>query len=182
VDCHRAIGADMNGALASSWRALLAAFALAGAVPAAGQDPQPFSLAEVDFSPNCDPNAAFERLMVLLLPGSATGADSAQPAFDEPLYNAAAGAVMHVLDLEHEAPWHGLRLVGVRYYHGIESGPSNHSLVFADNPERVREVWNARGWNLPPAGETRVIEDEEILTAIGIEADGRGAAVTCFVD
>ena len=70
----------------------------------------------------------------------------------------------------------------VRLHHGIESGPSNHSLIFADDPERLRQVWNARGWNLPPAGEPRVLEDAVITTAVGLERVGEHTAVTRFRD
>jgi hypothetical protein len=161
---------------------LLAASILTAGSSAVAQPSQPpFSYQDVDFTPGCRPNAAFDRLLGVLLPRSAGGED-AEPEFDEPLYNAVSGYSYHVLHLSNAAEWNGLRLVEVRLHHGIESGPSNASLVFADNPGRVREVWNARGWNLPPAGETRVIEDEIITTAVGIEMDGELAAVTCFVD
>ena len=120
--------------------------------------------------------------MVLLLQDRKTPADDPALSFDEPLYNAVSGAVLHELQLNREVSWRGLRLVAVQYYQGIESGPSNFSLLFADSPERVREVWNERGWNLPPVGETRVLEDEVIVTAVGVEEDGQRAAVTCFVD
>lgn len=142
----------------------------------------PFSFADVDFQPNCVPNAAFVRALALLLPATPADAGGGAPEVDLPLYDAASGAVVHTLQLGRAFDWHGLRLVEVRFYHGIESGPSNHSLVFADTPGRVAEVWNARGWNLPPAGQTRVIEDEGVRVAVGIESQGDLAAVTCFSD
>ena len=120
--------------------------------------------------------------MTVLLSSPSDVNGTADPEFDESLYNAVSGTVSHVLLLDREVPWHGLSLVGIRFDHGVESGPSNLSLLFADRPERVREVWNERGWNLPQPGETRVIEDKAILTAVGVHSDGQQAAVTCFVD
>ena len=152
------------------------------APPAVAQDPPPFTFEDVDFTPACAPNPAFERLIGLLLSRPPVDAGDADPKLDEPLYNAVSGAALHVLQLEREAPWHGLRLVGIRSYHGIESGPANLSLIFADGAERVRKVWNERGWKLPPVGETRVMEDQEIFTAVGVDSDGQHAAITCFVD
>jgi hypothetical protein len=139
----------------------------------------PFSFAEVDFAPDCTPNAAFDRLLGVLGGRSATSGDA---TVDEPLYDAVSGAALHVLQLRREVPWHGLRLVGVRFYHGVESGPANLSLLFADAPERVRAVWNERGWKLPPPGETRLIEDRGIAAIVGVDSDGQLASVTCFRD
>jgi hypothetical protein len=147
--------------------------------PAAAQSLPPFAFEDVDFTSDCTPNAAFARLLTVLQPGARAETEA---AFDEPLYNAVAGTVTRILRLNSEIEWHGLRLVGVRVLHGVESGPSNHSLVFEDSPERVRAVWSARGWSLPAPGEIRVIEDEAIHTAVGVEADGELSAVTCFVD
>jgi hypothetical protein len=151
--------------------------------PAAAQSPSPpFAVEDVDFTADCSPNAAFDRLLRLMLPALPADTADTVPDVDGPLYNAISGAVEHVLHLGREVEWHGLRLVEVRLYQGVESGPLNHSLVFADGPDRVREVWNARGWNLPQPGETRVLKDEAIFTAVGIEVDGAFARVTCFVD
>jgi hypothetical protein len=161
--------------------ASLGAFAMATS-SAAAQEATPFVWQDVDFTSGCRANPAFDRLLGLLLSRASADAGNADPTIDQPLYNAVSGTASHVLQLGREVPWHGLRLVGVRSYHGIESGPSNLSLVFADSAERVREVWNERGWNLPPVGETRVMEDEAILTAVGVVSDGQHAAVTCFID
>jgi hypothetical protein len=163
--------------------ALLAASIPALGSPAAAQSSSPpFAFEDVDFASDCSPNAAFDRLLTLLLPKAPAVPHDTVPVIDEPLLNAAPGAVAHVLHLGREVEWHGLRLVEVRLFQGIESGPTNHSLVFADSPQRVRAVWNARGWSLPGPGETRVLEDEVIVTAVGIEAKGEFVAVTCFVD
>ncbi len=162
-----------------STRALIGAAmaALFAARPAAAE---PFALEDVDFEADCAPNAAFLRLLTLLY--GPPNESEAEPAYDAPLLAAVSGHATGAVHFAGERPWHGLRLVAVGTYHGIESGPSNHAMVFADSPERVREVWNARGWNLPPPGETRMLEDEPIAVAIGVAADGAGAAVTCSVD
>jgi hypothetical protein len=151
-------------------------------VPAGAADAAfaPFAIADVDFEPDCAPNPAFNRLLTLLF-GLGSFPDNAA-AFDEPLHNALAGDTHHVLRLDRAAEWHGLRLVEVRADFGIERGPANLALVFADDPARVREVWNARGWNLPPTGESRVIDHAVIRIAVGIESDGSLSAVTCFAD
>jgi hypothetical protein len=155
------------------------------AVTAASADAQelpPFAWEDVDFAPDCAPNAAFERLLGLLLSRPSADAGDTMPKIDEPLYNAVSGTAEHGLHLQRDVPWHGLRLAGVRFRHGIESGPSNLSLVFSDSPERVREVWNERGWSLPPVGEERVLDGEAVRTAVGVNSDGQHAAVTCMRD
>jgi len=159
---------------------VLAPAVLANSSPAASEPAVPFALEDVDFEPDCAPNAAFNRLLTLLF-GLGSFPDNAA-AFDEPLHNAVSGDTHHVLRLDRAAEWHGLHLVEVRAEFGIERGPANLALVFADNPRRVREVWNARGWDLPPAGESRVIEDRVIRTAVGIATDGPLSVVTCFSD
>ena len=81
------------------------------------------------------------------------------------------------------APWHGLHLKSIDLYFGIERGPVNYSLVFDDPPERVREVWNGRGWHLPAVNDTRDVEGLEGYASIGVQADeGDFATVTCFRD
>ena len=148
-------------------------------MPATAQSP-PFAFEDVDFTPECEPNEAFGRLLVLILgPASENGSGA---AFDEALFNAVSGDTYHVLRLDRPASWHGLRLVEVRLQFGIERGPANYALAFADDPERVRSVWNARGWNLPRAGEVREIDDEVITTSVGIATDGVLATVTCSSD
>lgn len=164
-------------------RALVVAAAVLAPVPASAEEVMPpFSLADVDFAADCRPNAAFERLLTVLLGSAGRPAVGEGGVSDEPLYNAVSGATLHVLMLSNDAPWNGLRLAGVRLSQGVESGPFNLSLVFADSAERVREVWNARGWNLPPVGETRVLQDDGIVPAVGVNSDGQHAAVTCFRD
>ena len=143
--------------------------------------PPPFAIEDVDFTADCAPNAAFERLLTVLLPQTASESD-ALPGFDEPLFDAVSGHTSHVLRFAKARNWHGLHLAEARLLFGIESGPANYSLVFADPPERVGEVWNARGWRLPPVGERSTLGDEVILTAVGVEADGELTTVTCFSD
>jgi hypothetical protein len=162
-------------------RALAALAVMAIALPTAAQAAlPPFSFDDVDFTRDCRPNAAFGRLLGVMTPSAP--ADDSEWRFDEPVYNAVAGHASHVLSLDREVGWHGLRLVEVRFFHGIERGPANFTLAFAESPEQVRAVWNARGWNLPPAGETREIEGLDGYASIGVEADGALAAVTCFRD
>jgi hypothetical protein len=49
-------------------------------------------------------------------------------------------------------------------------------------PERVREVWNARGWHLPAVGETREVEGLKVTLTSVLDADGGLATVTCWRD
>ena len=168
----------------TSARPLWLAAVIAGAavVPAAraADRPLPFSIADVDFACDCSPNAALGRLMTMFVPSAPR--DDADWTFDAPLYNAVSGDVSQVLRLDIDAAWHGLRLVEVRFDHGIERGPVNYRLGFADDPERVREVWNARGWHLPPVGELRDVAGLEGYASVGVEADGELATVTCYRD
>jgi len=144
--------------------------------PAVGQGLAAFSFEEVDFVRQCEPNPALGRLFALFVPSY----DDA--VFDEPVFNAVSGDVSQVLRLDDPAAWHGLQLLEVRFNHGVERGPVNYTLAFADSPERVREVWNARGWNLPPVGETREVEGLEGYAYVGVEADDGLATVTCYRD
>lgn len=107
----------------------------------------------------------------------------APPDFDEPLANAVAANMLHRLELDAPIQWHSLQLVSVETFHGFERGPANTSLVFRNDPSEVQGVWTALGWDLPPAGRHRTIEDEAAATSIGIETRPDGlTAVTCFVD
>lgn len=159
-----------------------AAVAAVTPVPAGAEQATfpPFALEDVDFESDCAPNAAFNRLLTLLF-GLGSFPDNAA-AYDEPLHNAVSGDAHHVLRLDRTAAWHGLHLAEIRADFGIERGPANLALVFADDPDRVRAVWNARGWNLPPPGESRVIDDEVIRIAVRIETDGPLSAVSCLSD
>lgn len=162
----------------------LVAAALVARSPSGAQDAPfpPFAFEDVDFARDCTPTPTFERVMALLVPRALPATGDTVPAVDIPLLDVTPGAVQHALKLGREVDWHGLHLVEVRLYQGVESGPTNHSLVFSDSPERVREVWSARGWDLPPVGQTRVVADDGIAVAVGIEQLGERTAVTCFVD
>lgn len=170
----------MSGSMSAQGLALLAA--LAAPVHAADPEPARFSLEDVDFMPDCHPNAALLRLFSVFVPRRQTDPANATPLVDEALYDAVSGEATLVLWLDNPAQWHGLHLVGVRYQHGIERGPMNYTLVFADRPERVRAVWNARGWQLPPPGETRDVAGLENYVSIGIHPEEEQTAVTCFRD
>jgi hypothetical protein len=165
---------------------LVAATAIPASLPVHAQTTEfpPFSFADVDFTRECYPNGAFERLLSLFGRGGHTPpGDDEVPVFDEPLFNAVSADAWQRLMLDDPVDWHGLHLKGVELYHGIERGPANYTLVFADPPEKVREVWNARGWNLPPVGEARDIDGLEDYASIMVSADdGDRASVTCFRD
>ncbi len=151
------------------------------ASPASAREPavQPFAFADVDFTPDCRPNAALERLLTALHGRAPTDDENV----DQPLYDALAGDTFHRLVLDEPAAWHGLHLTGVEQVLGIERGPANTTLVFADSPASVRDLWNARGWRLPPAGQARSIDGLEGYASIEIESRaGGGASVTCFRD
>ena len=142
---------------------------------------RPFTFEDVGFTPDCRPNAAFDRLLALLTPRPPSD-DAESRVFDEPLYNAVSGDAAHVLRLDVDALWHGLQLLEVRFHHGIERGPANYTLVYGDDPEQVRAVWNARGWDLPAVGQTRDVAGLEGYASVGVEADGEVATVTCYRD
>lgn len=165
--------------------AVIAAAALAASLPAQAQPAgfPPFSLAEIDFTRDCGPNEAFERLLSLLGRPAADNPADHGPAFDEPLHNAVSGETWQRLLFDRAADWHGLRLRGVELHHGIERGPVNYRLLFEDPPEKVREVWNARGWNLPPIEGSRDVEGLAGYASVALGRDaGGGGSVTCFRD
>ena len=159
--------------------------AVASAMPARAEQPAfpPFSFADVDFEPECRPNHALERLLTVLHGRAGRPAEDEDIAPGQPLHDAVSGATFHRLILDEPADWHGLHLKGIDLYLGIERGPSNYTLIFDDPVGDVRDVWNARGWNLPALGERRDIEGLEGYAAITIDGvDDRGAAVTCIRD
>jgi hypothetical protein len=159
----------------------LAAAALAlSSAPLAAQD-APFALDAVGFTPGCGPNEAFVRLLTLML-GPRPTAEQADAAYDEAVLDAVAGDMRHVLHFNQPVAWNGLNLAEVRLQFGIESGPASFGLAFADDPERVQAVWNAQGWDLPPAGASRVVDDEVVKVSIGMARDGALTTVTCFAD
>ena len=143
----------------------------------------PFSFAEVGFEPECTPNAALQRL-ITVLHGRAGGPSANEDGvLDAPLYDAVSGATWQRLLLDGAADWHGLQFKGIELHLGIERGPANYTLLFVDAPETVREVWNARGWKLPPPGQPRDIEGLEGYASIMVGPElGGGASVTCFRD
>jgi hypothetical protein len=159
-------------------RSVTALALVLAAPPAAARDLPAFSFEDVDFVRQCEPNPALGRLFALFVPSF----DDDDAVFDVPVFNAVSGDVSQVLRLDGPAAWHGLQLIEVRFNHGVERGPVNYTLAFADDPERVRAVWNARGWHLPPVGETREVEGLEGYASVGVEADGGLATVTCYRD
>ncbi len=165
----------------SARRSGLAAAVLAlSSAPSAAQEAK-FDLEEVGFTPGCGPNEAFVRLLTLMLGPHPTAAQG-EAAYDKAVLDAVAGDMRHVLHFSRPVPWNGFNLAEVRLQFGVESGPANFGLAFADDPERVREVWNARGWDLPPPGASRVVDDEVVEVSIGIARDGALTTVTCFTD
>jgi hypothetical protein len=172
--------------LATAWLTLAACSAAQSGEreASASESYPPFALADVGFTADCNPNDAFGRLLTLFSGGRSKPIEEDEaPDFDEPLYNAVSGDISRELMLDDSAGWHGLHLKRIELYHGIERGPANYSLVFDDPPEKVREVWNARGWNLPPVNEDRDIEGLEGYASIMVAAEEGGyASVTCFRD
>jgi len=134
-----------------------------------------FQVEQIDFEPDCSPNAAFQKIVDMM-----AGQD-----IDLSILQAVSGNIEHQLALDEPADWHGLKLAGVHLYFGIERGPANYSLIFEDRPEEVRAVWNGRGWNLPAAGQARDIEGLEGYAAIGVSQSTEkedAARVTCWRD
>jgi hypothetical protein len=164
---------------------LLGALATGAALPAVAEGPEfpPFAIGDVDFEPQCYPNPAFGRLLTLFNFGGGAAREGDEWVADWPVYQAVSGETSVRLMLDQPADWHGLHLGGVEVYRGIERGPANYTLVFHDAPERVREVWNARGWNLPLVNEARDIAGLEGYTSIMVGSGEDGtASVTCFRD
>lgn len=122
----------------------------------------------------------FGRLLSLFS-GPRPKDENAEMAFDEPLYNAVSGDTSRKLFLDEPQDWHGLKLTGVELYAGIERGPVNYALVFAEDAATVRAAWNRLGWKLPEGDETR--EMIEGYAFMGVQArEGGGAMVVCLRD
>jgi hypothetical protein len=162
----------------------LAATVSAVAMPPARAEERefaPFAFADIEFDPQCRPNAALERVLAML--GGINREVVTEAVADTPLQDVVSGDASLRWRLDRPVDWHGLHLVALEHEHGIERGPSNYRLVFADPPVKVREVWNARGWNLPPVNEPRDVAGLENYAAIMVSSeDGGRAAVTCFRD
>lgn len=152
------------------------------AAPAAATDYPPFDFQEVGFTKDCQPNAAFERLMTLMTGPSRRMADDEQPDIDGPLYDAISGDTTHSLMLDTPKPWHGLKLIGVNLAFGIERGPANYMLLFEDDAQKVRTTWNNLGWMLPAIDDVRDVDGLEGYAFIGVSRSGNGAMVGCFRD
>ena len=157
---------------------LVLAFSLFGASQAV--EPERFShekfqLEQIDFMKDCNPNAMFRRLVDMM----------AGRSDDLTVYEAVSGDIERQLYLDEPANWHGLKLVGVHLYFGIERGPVNYSLIFDNRPDEVRIAWNKRGWKLPAVDESREIEGLEGYSSIGVSRNGENddsARVTCWRD
>ena len=94
-----------------------------------------------------------------------------------------SGEIRQQLLIDGGASWHGLRLQSIETYHGIERGPANYTLVFADSRPAVLAVWNRMGWRLPDNGEARDIAGLEGYASVSAQTVGDGATrVTCFRD
>lgn len=134
-----------------------------------------FDPVQIGFEPDCTPNAGFQKIVEMMA--------GEQP--DLSILQTVSGNIEHHLELDEPVNWHGLKLSGFHLYFGIERGPYNYSLMFADGPDDVRAVWNQRGWNLPPIGQARDIDGLEGYASIGISpssGDGETTRVTCWRD
>lgn len=134
-----------------------------------------FDPEQIGFQPDCTPNAGFQKIVEMMV---------GEP-LDLSILQSVSGNIEHHLELDEPANWHGLKLSGVRLHFGIERGPTNYSLIFADRSEDVRTVWNQRGWSLPPTGQVSDIEGLEGYASIGVSpspADRAATRVTCWRD
>lgn len=78
--------------------------------------------------------------------------------------------------------WHGLTLILIERETGIESGPYNVSLIFAEPPEIARPLLNQIGFDLPASGQHRVIDDEVIESGVQFGPHLEGSMLTCYSD
>lgn len=160
--------------------ALTLPLALLAAMPAAAQDGavrdgEGQLAIGFDKPEACEPNAALRRLIVFI--DGRDGAERYAGAMDE-----VSGTLVHRLDFVRPEPWRGLSLTGVELVRGIESGPSNLSLLFAEPADMVLPVLQQSGFPLSTVGEAYRRTDREVAAGIVLEDDGRGSSLTCYSD
>ena len=179
MDCFGAQGVTSTKIGAAALALLGASAPISAATPAY----PPFSWEDVGFERDCTPNPALARVLGMMS-GHGGAADPDAPVdFDEPLHNAVFGDIQQRLMIDGGAEWHGLRLIAVESYHGIERGPANYTLVFSDSRADVLAVWNRMGWRLPDNQEARDIAGLEGYASIAAQSTEGGAThVTCFRD
>lgn len=140
----------------------------------------PFRWTDVDFTPDCSPNAGFLRVL-RYLDGRHPDPDAAPAPVDGPVRDALTGDTEHRLTLDTPLPWHGLKLTGIGVMSGIERGPVAYSLYFEDSIDKVRTVLNLRGWKIPASATGRDIIEN--YAAIGLHKDDNGnISVNCSRD
>ena len=169
------------------------------AAPAQPAAPQPVDLGAalgLDSLRNCERgnvlDSTLER-MVRTDPEtfeSRRGGPIDMPGFDRPLVptfernrETGGGADIREVIAELDLPgvWHGLRVTGLRHSFYEESDASAIEVLFAEPPERVREVLSRRGFRLPPVGDSREIDPEALgmSVIIGVGRTEGGASLTC---
>lgn len=92
------------------------------------------------------------------------------------------GHLLHRLVFNQPEAWQGLRLVSIEVLHGIESGPANLSLRFADAPETALRQLRRIGFPLEMVGRRHLIDERIVESGIVLEADGAGSVLTCYSD
>ncbi len=142
----------------------------------------PFALSDVGFTKDCNPNPAFVRLLSILSGPPRDYSDNTAPDIDIPVYNAVSGDTSQSLSLDTPADWNGLKLIGVSVNSGIERGPVNYAIQFADSAETVLATWNKLGWKFKAIDDARDVEGLEGYASIGVSKMGDGASVTCWRD
>ena len=159
--------------------ALLLPQPVAAQATAKPKSTMPFNWQDVGFTPDCNPNPAFERLLGIFARNPAPS--DQEPIYDEGLYHAVSGETSQELQLDSPVDWHGLKLTGIRLYSGVERGPVNYYIYFEEGPDTVRARWNALGWKIPAGdGVQEVIEN---YAFIGVQArNGGGSIVACWRD
>ena len=112
------------------------------------------------------------------------------PGFDRPLVptfernrETGGGADIRevIAELDVAGVWHGLRVTGLRRSFYEESDASAIEVLFAEPPERVRDILSRQGFRLPAVGESREVDPEALgmSVIIGVGRTEGGASLTC---
>ena len=163
--------------------------------PLPGEVPGPDLDAVLTLTPDCqlgEPLASIFRQMTTIDPRtyeSSAGRPIRVPGFADPIpptFHRTVTGTDHgeerevVADLPLAGLWNGLRVARLRSDYFEESDVSSQEVHFREAPERVREVLNRSGFQLPAVGHGRVLNPEAVVeTSIGVDPISGGAVLAC---
>lgn len=133
-------------------------------------------------------DSVIEGFMALDRPGAEGGGDAPfrLPDFNGPLELRRAslragdnGGEVRLLETATAGQWHGLRVLRLRVTTWPAGGPVAVQIRFQDRPQRVAERLSSIGFSFEPPGQLKSFQTGHQNYALGLEALGEGAALTC---